>query len=332
VRFLAWPRAHALLLILAAAAVACRSGEDTSTTTSAASTGSGGAGSGGAGGAGGMLPAPQLLAILDWNTHDFFDDVQDNATDTVLSATAFKKKVQTIGGVIKGLNPDVVMLAEIENQNVLDTLNTSALGGKYTSRKIFVGNDPRGINVALLSTIEPDEVISHAGDTFTKTGTPGPSYKYSRDCLEVHLTVNGRKLVLLGVHFKSKATPDDPDKRLAEAQHTRAIADALTAKDPTLGVLVLGDYNDESATAPWNAVAGKKPDLYSDATAQAPTADQYSYTFQKMHELIDHQLANPLLGKLLDPSKVIIKHGPGIDDDSTSASDHAPVLAVYQVR
>ena len=330
-RLLAWTQRRALLLVLAAALVACRSGEETSTTTGAASTGSGGAGSGGAGGAGGALPPSQRLTVLDWNTHDFFDNVQ-NGTETVLGTTAFNKKVATIGGVIKSMDPDVVMLAEIENQNVLDTLNSTALAKAYPYRIVLPGNDPRGINVALLSKIAPETVLSHAGDTFIEKSTPGKFYKYSRDCLEVHLTVNGRRLVLLGVHFKSKATPDDPDKRLAEGEYTRILADGLTAKDPGLGVLVLGDFNDETGSAPWNAVAGPKADLYGDATAQVPTAQDYSYTFNGMHELIDHQLANPLLGKRLDTSSVRIEHGPGIDDDSAAASDHAPVLATYQVN
>src|SRR4051812_35378633 len=101
------------LLISSFAAIACgQSG------TSASASGSAGAGSGGAGGQG---PPPVPLVVLDWNTHNYFDTVNNGASqEEVLSASDYQKKRQTIGGVIKAMNPDLVVLAEIENKGILD--------------------------------------------------------------------------------------------------------------------------------------------------------------------------------------------------------------------
>jgi endonuclease/exonuclease/phosphatase family metal-dependent hydrolase len=224
------------------------------------------------------------------------------------------------------------MLAEVENLSILDDLNKKQLGNAYFDLKLIEGNDPRGINVAVMSKIPLDDVKSHKDDFFTKIGTNGPTYKYSRDCLEVHLTYNNRKIILLAVHFRAKAPPDDPDKRLAEAQHTRAIADELAKADPTAGIIVLGDYNDTPGSDPVNAIAGMPPSVFTDAADQVAQADRYSFNFQGTHELIDHQFANPVMAPMLDPKSVVLKHGKGIDDDSQGASDHAPLFAIYQVR
>ncbi len=268
---------------------------------------------------------------MDWNTHDYFDSSDNPATDdTVLTKANYTKKRDTIGAQIKAMNADLVMLAEVENQAILDDMNAADLGGKYTTRVLIQGNDERGINVGFLSTIAPDMVVSHKDDEFTLPPS-NLMYKYSRDCLEVHLTFNGRHVVLLGVHFKAKTPPDDPDKRLAESLHTRAIADALVAADPSLAVLVLGDYNDTPDSTTIAGMVGKAPVLFVDS-ASFGAGTPYSYVYEGMNQLIDHQFANPRMAGLLDQTSVIISHGPGIDDDNKYSSDHAPVTATYMVH
>lgn len=330
------PSASRLALLAASitALLACGDGgsnPQTSTTTTTAATG-GATVSSVTGGTGGTLPAPKALSIANWNVHDFFDTVNDSTQDSVLSATDYTKKQKGIGAVLKDLNADVVMLAEVEKQHILDDMNKNVLGNMYANRTLLEGNDPRGINVAVMSKIPPDAVTSHKDDTFTKAGTNGPVYHYSRDCLEVRFTFNDRKIVLLGVHYKSKEPTDDPDKRLAEAQHTRALADGITQADPSTVVIILGDYNDTPGSPPLAAVVGVAPALYADAADAVTASLRHTYNYNGTLELIDHQLGNDLAAKLLDPTKVLIKHGAGVDDGTAYASDHAPIFAVYGIR
>jgi endonuclease/exonuclease/phosphatase family metal-dependent hydrolase len=181
----------------------------------------------------------------------------------------------------------------------------------------------------VLSRLAFDRVVSHKADEFTEGGTASPVYHYSRDCLELHLTVNGRRVILLGVHFKAKAPPDDPQKRLAEGEHTRAIADALTAADPEAAVLVLGDFNDTPDSPAVAAIAGAAPSVYVDSAARvSPAEDAWSYEFQGTRQLIDHQLASPKLAALLVPGSVTITHAAA----QSAASDHAPVAATYRIE
>ena len=318
--------------------VACGQGDTTSQSTT---TGAGGdpsatttTGSGGSGGSGGS-PGPAVpLTIVDWNTHNYFDAKKDPTLtgEILLSAADYSKKRVTIGAELKALNGDIVMLSEVENKAILDDLNTSELGGVYGTTYLIQGNDPRGIDVGLLSKITPDTIVSHKDDVFVKVGTNGPQYRYSRDCLEVHFTFNKRKLIVLGVHFKAKAAPDDPDKRLAEAQHTRKIADDLRALEANAAILVLGDFNDTPGSKPYNAVTGAAPQLFVDSADSVPAAQRYSYDFSGKLELIDHQMANPALHAMLDPTSVVLAHAKNVDDSSKYASDHAPIKATYLVR
>jgi endonuclease/exonuclease/phosphatase family metal-dependent hydrolase len=321
------------LLVLVAA---CGQGGTTGATTGnggessqTTATGSGG----GDGGSGGSIPAVPLK-IVDWNTHNYFDAKKNPATPTeiILSAADYAKKRATIGAEIKALNADIVVLAEIENKAILDDLNATELGSAYGQTILIEGNDSRGIDIGVLTKLVPDSVVSHKDDVFVKGGTNGPQYHYARDCVELHFTFNQRPLVVLGVHFKAKAAPDDPDKRLAEAQHTRKIADDLQAKQPGVAILVLGDYNDTPGSPPYLAVAGAAPQLFVDSADSVQMSDRHSYNFMGTLELIDHQMANPALHSMLDPTSVVLTHAKNVDDASKYGSDHSPLSATYLVH
>jgi hypothetical protein len=77
-----------------------------------------------------------------------------------------------------------------------------------------------------------------------------------------------------------------------------------------------------------NFVLGAEPDLYVNAPDALPSADRWTFDYMGMLELVDHQMANPLIGAMLDPASVTIPHGADIEN----ASDHSPVLATYLVR
>ena len=319
-----------LAAALSLACSACGQEGRTASTSSGAGGASASSSGPGAGGGGGALPAAKPLRILDWNAHNFVNDKNDSSApdEFVKTSSQYVAQRTAVGAILADLDPEIAMLAEIENQAVLDDLDAAALDGAYAEKAISEGNDPRGINIGVLSKIPIDDVVSHADDSFTEAGTSGPPFKYSRDCLELHLTFNGRRIVLLGVHFKAKTPPDDPAKRLAEAQHTREIADAIAEKDPDAAIVILGDFNDLPDSPPVLAVAGKAPDVYTDAAASAASGDRWTFDFEGKLELIDHQMSNPLMFERLDPASVVIRHGADVDD----ASDHAPVMATYDVN
>jgi len=267
---------------------------------------------------------PKALTVATWNVLNLIDEKKNSGVpfeDVDPNYPAHRAEIAT---VVDTLRPDVFMLQEVESQAVLDALN-GVLDKKFAYTKLIDGNDPRGIDVAILSDYPFDKVVSHKSDKFLKKGTSSPTYNYARDCLEVHMTVNGRHVVMLGVHFKSKDS-DDPDKRLAEAQHTRVIANGLAKADPTAAILMLGDFNDAPGTATMQAVMDGTPPFFGVADA-VPENDRWTYKYAGKVFLIDQILANPLVYDMLDPATVSIPHTNAV----TKASDHAPVRATFRI-
>jgi endonuclease/exonuclease/phosphatase family metal-dependent hydrolase len=300
------------------------------------SSGGGGAGGSGDGGSAGGSMGPAGLRVLNWNTHNFFNDKSDDPSGldkpgnpSLLSTAEYVAKVKTVASVIHDLGPDIAVLQEIENDKVLGDLaiELQDLGSVYPHSVLIPTWDIR--EIAILSKVPIDSSATHQDEEFVAPGTFAPMYKYTRDCLEARITYNGRKIVILGVHFRSKFAPDDPQKRLAEAAHTRGIADGIAAADPEAGIVILGDFNDVPGSAPYNAVIGQGDKAFTNApTLALPESSRWTYKYMGMLELIDQQMSNPVLAGMLDQASIKVSHSPTVED----TSDHAPVVATYNVE
>ena len=329
-----------LLSGLALAALAACGQPGIATSTSSGGEGGGGEdpGQGGSGagssstassgGSGGGGPA-QPLKVMNWNVQNLYNDVYDSGIpDEQKASTAdYQEKLDDIAAVIKAMDPDVAVLQEVENMKVLEDLNAK-LGGVYKGLAHVDSNDPRSIDVVALGRTPFDAVVSHKDEPFVLAGTNGPQYRFARDCVEMHVTVNGRHVVFLGVHFRSKGPPDDADKRLAEAQRTRAIADGIAAADPTAAIVVLGDFNDLPGSPPVRAVVGEGERAWKSVADEVPQGERWTFNYQGELELIDHQIANPVLASFLAPGGAVIRHGKDVE----AASDHSPLMATYLVK
>lgn len=317
-------RLSLLGVLLAGASSLWACGDDT---TSSGGGGSGGGQEGGAGGGEGGSPPGQTVKILNWNLHNFFDTTEDttNTEDDSISQAEYSEKLGAIVDILAELDPDVMVFQEVENEAILVDIE-EGLGQSYPGKFILQGNDPRGVDIAAMSRIQFDDVVSHLSETFTVEGGTD-EFAWTRDLVEYHFTAGNQPVVLLGVHYKAKGPPDNPEKRLAEAQRTRAIADALVEQDSTRGILVLGDFNDLPGSPPLLAVIGSDP-AYVSIADEIPSTDRWTFNFEGSLELIDHQIANPVMAGLLVTGSATIRHGADVD----LASDHAPLMATYLVE
>lgn len=278
------------------------------------------------------------IRIANYNAKNFFNDVVDGETQELQEAeatdmpttAAYQKKLGDVADVLSGLDADVVVLQEVENEAVLnDLVKQPALvgaGKTYKAISIVQGNDPRGIDVGVISRFPLTEVVSHKAD---KIGFENQGF--SRDCVEVHLDFNSRELILLGIHFRSQIDSDSANadaKRLAEAVYTRKIADTLALTSPRAGILILGDFNDYPGQAPMKAIAGSDPKTaFTSAVLQLPEPEQYTVTFAASGKRIyDDQWANPIMTGFRDAASVTLVR------DRTDVSDHSPVAVTYVVK
>src|SRR5262245_15079136 len=152
------------------------------------------------------------------------------------------------GKAIKELNADVIALQEVENLDVLKRFRSKELGNMgYTFAMLVDGNDPRQIDVAVLSRFPLIAARSyqHLRD--------GNSFLFSRDCLEIDVKVNGKVLTLFVNHFKSMLDKNNPaqgrkntrEKRVKQADEVKKIVTARFGANPGLSpFVVLGDLND----------------------------------------------------------------------------------------
>ena len=149
--------------------------------------------------------------------------------------------------VIKATKADVIALQEVENMAVLKKFRTKFLQSRkiYPYMLLIDGNDPRKIDVAVLSKYPLKNIDTHINE-YDKKGTP----IFSRDCLECDVVISRTKKVRLFVnHFKSmmdsksrcKGRQTTRSRRLVQVKKVKKI---IQKRKGLKHFVVLGDFND----------------------------------------------------------------------------------------
>ena len=153
--------------------------------------------------------------------------------------------VRMTARVIDEVAANVLCLVEAESRPSLVRFNEELLDGRYGRAMLIDGNDPRGIDVALLcdGDIEIVWMRSHVDvpDPESAAGRP----LFSRDCPVHRLRLpGGDELFLLLNHLKSQSfSSGNPDPlRSRQSAAVRDIYDQLRAEGAEY-VAVLGDFN-----------------------------------------------------------------------------------------
>ena len=247
---------------------------------------------------------------------------------------------------IRATNADIIALQEVENMDALKKFNTDYLKtAGYTYKMLIDANDPRLIDVALLSRIPIDSVVSHQ---HLKNGS---RTVFSRDCLEVRFLLGKNKtpLTLFINHFKSMIG-GRTQTQLRRKQQSEAVVTILKNRfgnNPGgKNWIVLGDLNDYLPSNalqplvdnPWiENVIERIPDINQRWTHWWDKENQYR---QLDYLLLSRSLAH----KNINAIPEIVRNGlaknatkytgarfPGIGKTKPSASDHCPVVIELEV-
>ncbi len=271
-------------------------------------------------------PQEGVITVATFNVRRFFDMIchsgQCGAEDDFelqMTPEAFEARTQQVASAISGLQADVVLLQEIENQYGLDVL-AGRLDGQFSVRVIGETNFPASLDVAILARGTLRETRVHRATTDLEL-PDGSVTKFSRELLELHLEVDGAEVVVFNAHFKSKSS-DDPERRLAEATATREIVLATAAERPEALVVLGGDLNDTPSSEPLVALEGDGG-LYRLAST-LPAGQDWTYLWGGGSQALDHlYLATEASRSAVEDGVLIVRDETG----TWGGSDHAALRA-----
>jgi endonuclease/exonuclease/phosphatase family metal-dependent hydrolase len=248
--------------------------------------------------------------------------------------------------VIRDVAADVLGVVEADDRPTLQLFSAAMLelvgGVPYEQVLLLDGNDDRGIDVGLMA--RPDypvvQIRTHIFDTDDR------GVIFSRDCCEYHLRApNGRRLVVLVNHLKSKGfgSPGDPigaEKRRRQAVRVAAIYRDLRAEGIE-DVAVLGDLNDSPDSQPLAPLlAGTDLTDVSEHRDFDPGERLGTYQGGNRAAKIDYILLSPALFGRVTGGGIFrrgVWHGPRtqnpwqlyetLTEEVHAASDHAAIWA-----
>jgi endonuclease/exonuclease/phosphatase family metal-dependent hydrolase len=247
--------------------------------------------------------------------------------------------------------PELLAVQEVENIYTLRNFNESYLDEYFDRMLCIDGNDARGIDVGFFIRkglkVEVLNIRTHVDDpekgksierrSFLKSGYWVTGAIFSRDCLEIDLSVNGKVLTLLINHFKAQdGTPQSVARRTKQAERVAELV-KVAVKDGRLPV-VLGDL-DVPPKSDTSLNALLKNSLLRDPFP-LDTWTHY-YVPDKKVSRLDYILPHKSLDVI---STDIVRKGlttkckqygdpryPTIAQEHTEASDHCPTSALLEV-
>jgi predicted extracellular nuclease len=206
--------------------------------------------------------------------YEFSSEAQYRQAEIARAVSLTDDTRQLTALAIAEADADILCLQEVEN---LDTLHRfeygylyKMIGDGYRHKVLIEGNDPRGINLALMAREEtldgaPIEILnstSHAHLTYEAAGLHTPELEglvhpheriFKRDCLEVDVRVGSKRLTVYVVHLKSMGSPRNGidgrshtmPVRVAEARAVRKIISERFGSDGgNKRYVIAGDLND----------------------------------------------------------------------------------------
>lgn len=167
------------------------------------------------------------------------------------------KDSQTIAERVLAINVDVLAVQEVENISILKEFNKKYLSSLYPYQVLIEGNDPRFIDVGLLSKLPIGAITSF--QTAVHKDKPNKTV-FGRDLLEVNILNASRKMKLFTLynnHLKSHFGDDDDngqgklDNDLRRIQQAEVIAQIISSRMRTNSkYIVTGDMNDSPDATP----------------------------------------------------------------------------------
>lgn len=203
----------------------------------------------------------EISSLNDLETGITFDGHVESANGDLFKVRTYKGKLVTqkdaeeaaiIAERIKRMNVDVLAVQEVEDREALQEFNSMFLGNMYPYISVIDGNDPRLIDVGIMSKLPLGGLTSWQ---FTMHPDVPERPIFSRDVFEVEVldpTRSKKLFTLYNNHLKSNFVDfrEDAEAGAKKNNETRKRQAEMLARiikqrnRPDSAYIVLGDLND----------------------------------------------------------------------------------------
>ena len=284
-----------------------------------------------------------LLAVSGWGTapiaagKDFVFAGYNIANYAPVLTLGRKKPGKTpeaaaaVVRIVKEISPDILGVCEmgppVQFDDFRKRLSDAGLG--YTDFEFVNGADPDR-HLALASRFP---IVAHQSMPDVSYESNGVREKVKRGFLDVTVRINDHFLLrILGAHFKSKRPGPEGEEDLLrrnEAHLLRNHISEILATDPTVNLLVYGDFNDTKDQPAIQEIAGRRGT--SEALAELALTDNlgdrwtHYWKVDDVYARIDYIFVDRALSPHVLHDQSYVYRVSNWND----ASDHRPVVAAF---
>lgn len=221
----------------------------------------------------------QVAGIAFYNLENLFDTIPNNPEGRDLEYTPggsrqwtgekYWNKIHNLAHSISSFTskttpngPAIIGVSEVENRSVLDDLVADSQLKAWNLQVVHHNSpDARGIDVALLYNPRYFRLENVTNHRLTEVNFR------TRDQMCVVGSLMGQKIAVIVNHWPSRLGGQEQSSpsREAAARLCLAISDSLWKVDPNIGVIIMGDLNDDPQDKSCAKVLGAKRDRDVDA-------------------------------------------------------------------
>lgn len=270
------------------------------------------------------------FVLLSYNTENFFDTIfhpamKDNeftpGSKKHWNSGRYQHKTEGIARVISkiidGGYPDIVLLCEVENRDVLTDLVKRKEIASAGYRIIFESShDHRGINIGLLYRKKTFRPIAQK---LLSIEYPGETRESTRGILYVTgIAMKNDTLHILGNHWKSRVgnPAETESKRVFDAGILRNEIDSILRANNNAKIICLGDFNDEPGSKSISKVLGasckvgeKDDEKLVDVMCQPYLEGKGSFSYKGRWLMLDNVILSKNL--ILDKNHLHLEESSG---------------------
>lgn len=192
------------------------------------------------------------VSVVAWNLETFFDaesegtEYSEFLKNSLWTSEKYTARLSKLCEVLTTLNPDIFVMEEIENKEIIYDISNQLAGLSWNSKNFwnygcFYRENNSSIGCAVISKYPLFDVKTHSIDIQTQK-TSQPSV---RPILEVTANVNGQELVIFVNHWKSKSGGAQSSEIWRDWQES-CLANCMNEsffEHPGAAFIACGDFN-----------------------------------------------------------------------------------------